>query len=743
MPMGQVTTHSQDSVLCQKPYQVQSNLASPRPRLALALKDTAGRLGDTGLWQQSNLQLPTGRSQGRTREPSVQQSNLCFRGTTSPHLQNSCLPPTGPSSHQKQTLQVADTFLSLPGGLAPLDGCTWPGPRSWCGSGSWAPRLVGEPLTLEDLSISAHSQSQASSPSSCSTADWLLDSIQHLEPEATSLGNQISWEHPGLTQSGPHTRGNQSTPAQPWPSHSRECISFLETLGVQARLSESPIYKPLSRETTLGTLAGVLSDSDQEVLPTRHLGTRERGPRGFLCNKRHRGHFSVTLEAGSKETRLESTRVFSVQPGKAGREKTPQGQTGRDGERTASCLSNTAPAHSTLQDKAQSTVTLDSQAACWKLLSKSFRVWRYLSQRLQAVAKATAMRHRQLIGESPRELRWAPWLQETRLEAAWGQHAKALLAWSFREQKLEQAHTQAAPTFLAPRGSLSLERKAATDLAWRCRDKCFRAWLRFVQRGAQCRRHLAHRRVRTLRVCLGRWVEMKLQGSDVTEVTQLALYWQKAGNEVLSSLVPGTSMVPGLETEAQVQQPYKGPDLCSLWEMCQKLALYRALLLWRTRLYQHQQAVSSFQGMQKRVLQHILSQWHLRVWGPDPPSSDMKARLPLEAQGSSPRWEAWLDCRTSGGALEKRSPQLEPLDCSSRSLGRPSCSLSLDQSVGAVMGLCRQRLTHSWTVQESPGARPGTGASGPEPPALLLTEGAKDWAGTPGRGEGQGSLVTL
>lgn len=50
-------------------------------------------------------------------------------------------------------------------------------------------------------------------------------------------------------------------------------------------------------------------------------------------------------------------------------------------------------------------------------------------------------------------------------------------------------------------------------------------------------------------------------------------------------------MVPGLETEAQVQQPCKGPDLCSLWEMCQKLALYRALLLWRTRLYQHQQAV--------------------------------------------------------------------------------------------------------------------------------------------------------
>lgn len=203
---GQINTHSQGPGLCQKLYQVQSNLASPRPHLALALKDTAGRLGDTGLWQQSNLQLPAGRSQGRTRELFEQQSNLCFRGTTSPHLQNSCLPPTGPSSHQKQTLQVADTLcldLRLSGGLAPLDGCTWPGPRLWCSLGSWAPRLVGDPLTLEDLSVSAHSQSQTPSLSSCSAASWLLDSIQHLEPGATHLESQISWEHSDLTQRGP------------------------------------------------------------------------------------------------------------------------------------------------------------------------------------------------------------------------------------------------------------------------------------------------------------------------------------------------------------------------------------------------------------------------------------------------------------------------------------------------------------------------------------------------------------
>lgn len=355
MPNWQITTYSQGPVLCQKPYQVQSNLASLRPNLALALKDTAGQLGDAGLWQQSNLQLPAGRSQGRTREPFEQQSNLCFLGTSSPHRQESCLPPTGPSSHQKQTLQVADTLcldLRLSGGLAPLDGCTWPGLRPWCSSGSWAPRLVGEPLALEDLSVSAHSQSQAPTLSSCSAATRLLDSIQHLEPESTHLESQTSWEHPCFTQRGPHTRDSQSTPAQPWPSHSREHISFLETLEVQARLSESPIYEPLSLEDTLGTLAGDFSDSDQEIPSTQHLGVRERGPPGLLYNKRHRGHVSVTREVGSKETRLDSTAVNSVLPGQIGREKALQEQTDRDGERMASCLSNTALAPSTLQVEA-------------------------------------------------------------------------------------------------------------------------------------------------------------------------------------------------------------------------------------------------------------------------------------------------------------------------------------------------------------------------------------------------------
>ncbi|XP_021056884.1 uncharacterized protein C1orf167 homolog [Mus pahari] len=486
--MCQVTTHSQGPVLSQKPCQVQSNLACPHPRLALALKDTTGQLGDAALQQQSNLQLPAGRSQGRIREPFVQQSNLCFRGTTSPHLQYSCLPPTGPSSHQKHRLQVAGCLDSrLSGDLEPLDGFTRPGPRPWCRSGSWAPRLVGEPLTLEDLSVSVHSQSQASSPSSCRTAHWLLDSTQHLEPE----------------------------------------------------------------------------------------------------------------------------------------------------------------------NKAQNIVTLDSQAACRKLLSESFRVWRRLSQRHQAEAKATAMRQRQLIRKSLRELRWVLWLQETRLETAWKQQAKALLVRSFQkwrhvalQQKPEQPQTQAAPTVLASRGSLSLERKAAADLAWRRR--CFRAWQQLAQRGAQYRRHLAHRRVRTLRVCLRQWMEMKrLQASDVTKVTQLALHRQKAGNGVLSGLAPGAAMAHCLETVTHAQQVSKGPDQCSLWEIRQKLALCRTLLLWRTRFYRHQQAVV------------LLS------------------------------WSHWTAAQ---GAL-----------------GELAAHWAWNWSCGAVMGLGRQRLAGWWTVQENPGVRPGTG----------------------------------
>lgn len=220
--------------------------------------------------------------------------------------------------------------------------------------GAGHPGLWGSPLTLEDLSVSAHSQSWAHFRSSCSTDHRLLDSIHHLEPEATCSRSQTSQEHPGPTQRAPHTGGSQSTPAQPWPSHPRESVSLLETLGVQARLSESPLYKPPSHETipTLGTLAGDFSDSDQEVLPTQHLGARERGSPGLPYNQRNRGHFRVTREAGSREASPESPTFFSVLPGQEGREKAPPEKSGRDGKKMASCPSNGAPAQNTPQVKA-------------------------------------------------------------------------------------------------------------------------------------------------------------------------------------------------------------------------------------------------------------------------------------------------------------------------------------------------------------------------------------------------------
>lgn len=138
--------------------------------------------------------------------------------------------------------------------------------------------------------VSAHSQSQASAPSSCSIAHWLQDSVQHLEPEATCLGSQTSWEHPGLTQRGPHNCGSQPMPAQSWPSHSRDSISFLETLGLQARFSESPTYKLLSREVTLGTLAGDFSDSDQRFFLLSTL-RQERGvPQAFYATRGTESH---------------------------------------------------------------------------------------------------------------------------------------------------------------------------------------------------------------------------------------------------------------------------------------------------------------------------------------------------------------------------------------------------------------------------------------------------------------------
>lgn len=93
-------------------------------------------------------------------------------------------------------------------------------------------------------------------------------------------------------------------------------------------------------------------------------------------------------------------------------------------------------------------------------------------------------------------------------------------------------------------------------------SRCFRAWQRFVQRGARYRRQLAHRRARTLRTCLGQWVEMKqLQASDVAKVTQLALCRQKAGEPAANTGRPS----PPIRAPINPVKPrkyYRGRGLC-------------------------------------------------------------------------------------------------------------------------------------------------------------------------------------
>ncbi|XP_013359714.1 PREDICTED: uncharacterized protein C1orf167 homolog isoform X2 [Chinchilla lanigera] len=180
---------------------------------------------------------------------------------------------------------------------------------------------------------------------------------------------------------------------------------------------------------------------------------------------------------------------------------------------------------------------------------------------------------------------------------------------------------------------------------WLCR--CFRAWQQVVKREAQCQGHLADHRRRTLRICLGQWVQMKQRReSDGAKVTQLFLCWQKGGDLALRS------SAHGLETMAPV----------SLQGACLRLSLGRALLLWGTRLSQRQRANSFFQGTRERALRRVLSCWHQRVWGVDAPSASSAATSDLEPLDSTPGGSAWLGSSACRGSLEKSPGAPDLLD---------------------------------------------------------------------------------
>ncbi|XP_006866492.1 PREDICTED: uncharacterized protein C1orf167-like [Chrysochloris asiatica] len=243
----------------------------------------------------------------------------------------------------------------------------------------------------------------------------------------------------------------------------------------------------------------------------------------------------------------------------------------------------------------------------WQLLPRCFKAWRHLVQRGWAVAAVEALYHRQLLKKVLRTLRWTLYLREARLNAAWGRHIKALLAQSFREVrglqvrlggkwrklaarlKQERSHVQGAPGHPSSGTGWDLGPSGREAAVYSTRSsRCFGVWHQFVQREAHCRDHLADRRVRTLNTCLQQWVQMKqLRVLDGMKVTQLSLCRQKTA---LPGPAPGAAAAQDPGAVAQAQGPLLGRGRGSLQEACRKLALQRALQLWRMQLSQCQQA---------------------------------------------------------------------------------------------------------------------------------------------------------
>ncbi|XP_058516993.1 LOW QUALITY PROTEIN: uncharacterized protein C1orf167 homolog [Ochotona princeps] len=261
---------------------------------------------------------------------------------------------------------------------------------------------------------------------------------------------------------------------------------------------------------------------------------------------------------------------------------------------------------------------------------------------------------------------------------------------------------------------------ASVDLkhqrAWLCR--CFGAWQKFVQRGAQHRSCLADFRTGTLRVCLQQWVRMKqLRASDGVKVTLLSLRQQEAGNTAFCIPAPGASTSRVLGEGALPQRLLSGRDPVSLQEACRRLALQRVLLLWKTRVTQRQQADFFFHSMQQRTMCAILRRWRWRPWGPGTPICSPRTASALEplhsilggkaslekvmGQGCMVNWTVGGESRyrawTEGPRTAHHSPQA------------PSVPVLLETLVGFLRAAGQQRQGQClllWRVraQQSRGA---------------------------------------
>ncbi|XP_032216924.1 uncharacterized protein C1orf167-like isoform X3 [Mustela erminea] len=764
---GPAITPSPGAVLCREPCRVQTNLAGQRsPGLSPVLKGTAGQLMNTSLQQQSNLQLPTGTPRGRTREFAIQQSNLSMRGTSSaqgrspishrlwPHLTPQGRPrPRGSlacpwSSLRRSQLLATDTSgpdVQPDAGFGPFSGHTRPGSKLWCGLGSWPSRLRGKPLTLEDLTVPV--QSQARTPSQIAVRQ-LLASVRPLERAVNRLRCQVCQEPSdgqGVLQAKPLRQGENFSPGPTYGSGQRGAPRLPRGAG--------------SEEAGLCSSAGSGSAAAWGVPPRREGG--EVTPQEQVREEEERAA-SCPLDAAPARiiVQKKARNVLNLEPETARwqwlsrcfrawwhlvQKRRAEAAAVALGRRQLLCRGLWALRRAPRLREAQLEVAWQRHTQA--LLAQSFQKWRTrtLQQKQgqphiqtgpgpppSGAGQGQGPSGREPVADpirrsspgSPREEAGA-WprpaggdgveqmlqvLQQLAVFLLWF-HPKE---WAWQERGVQGEVSQVAlrtqrrgrqplapcsPVTCAPRGASPDPKQRRARLG-----RCFGAWQKFMLRAARYRDCLARCRAGTLRVCLQQWMWMKqLRTSDGAKVTQLSLCRQKAGNTALCSSAPRGATAQGLGVLARAQGLPLEPGGSSLQEACERLALHRVLLLWRTRLSQRQRADSFLQDKRRQVIRHILRGWHLRVWGPSTPSDSARTTLALELLGSIPGGEPLLDGSPPRSSLEKasRTPAfLETLPLSllwaSGQRQRAQCLLSWQARVQQSRGAARW---HQSTLQ--------------------------------------------
>ncbi|XP_006885958.1 PREDICTED: uncharacterized protein C1orf167 homolog [Elephantulus edwardii] len=633
------------TMLHQEPCLIQTNLGSP----SLTLEDKTGQRLRSRFLQQSNLQPWSGRRHLKAQSFSFQQSNLSLSkaslaecgDSTGPHLwlesQESfglhTLPRGSPLCYSRQLTHLSqsqppDPDFKLPADFSPLDGCPQLGPRASCVLNQWTCRPVGEPLTLDDLTVPAQSQCQAPSHDD---GHQLLASMQCLEHKAAQLKCWGSQKPLDPVLWGPWASGGHAVPARPQssrPAYARldKTLRGPRSLREKTRGSQNkaPNIVTLETETACWQLLSrcfrAWRKRWQTVVTAERMRRRQLLRRGLRVLRRALHLREARLQAAHARHRkallarsFREVRGLRVRP-EGGILKKKGGWP--------------IPSHPGLRPDGRDE-RLQILEALQQLTSEMVeKVGVFL---LWCHHKSLARQERGVRREVPSAL---PRIQKV----GWCPQASRAPA--------------AAPARVVP-----LKSQHQRDLL--C--KCLRTWQGFAQRESRCRDFLTDCRVRTLNTCLRQWVQMKkLHISDGVKVTQLCLWRQKIESSALCSPAPRVSTAWGPRAVTKAQEQLLERSQGSLQKACRRLALHRALLLWRTQLSLHQQANVFLRSLKQRTLQYVLRQWHSSVPRPCTPSHSMKTTWALEPLSSNPTQEALMGCSSHRGSPEKapRDPAL-------------------------------------------------------------------------------------